>query len=193
LVKNAHDKWNRFTPGATDRGTVENKTQGVFMRPIEAKEQLRQWLRTRGIVVTLEGQRERHAVRTVDGEECLLWLPEQDTTLFIFVLITELTMPQDNDILALAMALNLEPTRTHGGSLGYNPGSRQLMLRSLHPMNDLDEPGLDRIMTQMGSLGGSLKRYIESYRRQKTANRRAQKGPLRSPALHLSARLFRME
>jgi hypothetical protein len=185
--------WNRFTPSATDRGTIENKTQGVFMRPIEARAQLRQWLRTRGIVDTQEGQRERHAVRTADGEELLLWLPEQDTALFIFVLVAELTMPQDNDILALAMALNLEPTRTHGGSLGYNPGSRQLMLRSVHPMCDLDEPGLDRIMTQMGTLAGALKRYIESYRRQKTANRRVRKGPLLSPTLHLSARLFSTE
>ncbi|WP_260958420.1 CesT family type III secretion system chaperone [Pseudomonas citri] len=160
------------------------------MRPIEAREQLGQWLRTRGIADALEGQRERQAVRTANGMDCLLWLPLQDTTLFIFVVVTELTMPQDNDILALSMALNLEPSRTHGGSLGYNPVSRQLMLRSMHPMSSLDEPGLDRVITQLGTLAGSLKRYIEGYRHQQAAGRRAQKGPAPSPAFHLGARRF---
>lgn len=160
------------------------------MRPIEAREQLRQWLSARGIVDALEGQREQHAVRTANGEDCLLWLPLQDTTLFIFVVVLELTMPQDNDILALAMALNLEPSRTHGGSLGYNPDSRQLMLRSVHPMKGLDAPGLDRVVTQMGRLGGSLKRYIEDYRRQQTARRGGHKRPLPSSALNLDLRLF---
>ena len=163
------------------------------MRPVEAREQLCQWLRKRGILDALEGQRERHAVRTAAGEECLLWLPEQDTALFVFVLVAELAMPRDNDILALAMALNLEPSRIQGASLGYNPGSKQLMLRSVHPMDDLDEPGLDRIMTHMGTLAGALKLYIDAYRRQEAANRRVQKGPLLSPALHPSARLFRTE
>ena len=91
------------------------------MRPVEAKEQLCQWLRKRGIAAIQNDLGERHAVRSADGEECLLWLPEQDTTLFVFVLVAELTMPRDNGILTLAMALNLEPSRTQGASLGYNP------------------------------------------------------------------------
>lgn len=160
------------------------------MRPVEARERLCQWLRKRGIAGIQEDLGERHAVRTFDGEECLLWLPEQDTALFVFVLIAELTMPRDNDILALAMALNLEPSRTQGASLGYNPGSKQLMLRSVHPMGDLDEPTLDRIMAQMSTLAGALRLYIDAYRRKDTANRRAQTGPLLSPALQPSSRLF---
>ena len=161
------------------------------MRPVEAKEQLCQWLRKRGIAGIQNDLGERHAVRSADGEECLLWLPEQDTTLFVFVLVAELTMPRDNGILTLAMALNLEPSRTQGASLGYTPGSNQLMLRSVHPMGDLDEPALDRIMTQMSTLAGGLRLYIDAYRHKETANRREQQEPLLSSAFHPSARLFR--
>lgn len=161
------------------------------MRPVEAREQLQQWLRKRGIADGAQEKAGRHAVRSADGEQCLLWLPEQDTTLFVFVLIAELRMPRDNDILALAMALNLEPSRTHGAALGYNPASKQLMLRSVHPMQGLREEALDRVLTQMSSLAGALRRYIDDYRQRETANRPVQKSHLLPPTLHPVSQLFR--
>ncbi|RML52260.1 conserved effector locus protein [Pseudomonas amygdali pv. morsprunorum] len=161
--------------------------RGISMRPVEAKDRLYQWLRNRGIDAQ-EGQ--RHNVRTANGSECLLWLPEQDTSLFIFTQIERLTMPQDNVILILAMALNLEPARTGGAALGYNPDSRELLLRSVHSMADLDETGLDHLMTRISTLAVSLQRYLEDYRRQEQAGKTAQKEPRFLPAVHLTPRTF---
>ena len=138
-------------------------------------------MRKRGINVATESKGERHFVCTAAGEECLLWLPERDTTLFIFTLVERLTMPNDNDLLMLAMALNLEPTRTGSASLGYNPESKQLMLRSGYDMTTLDDKALDRILEQMSSLAGALRSYLDAFRDQRAAPRRATRGPLLTP------------
>ncbi|SDL83840.1 CesT family type III secretion system chaperone [Pseudomonas indica] len=159
------------------------------MQPIKAKEQLDQWLRRRGITVAMETKNDRHFVCTAEGEECLLWLPEMDTTLFIFTLVDRLTMPKDNDLLTLSMALNLEPTRTGGASLGYNPESKQLMLRSVHDMTGLDDVALDRILEQMSKLAGALRLYLDAFRNQRSGTRHTAKGPLLTPGFH-SPRLF---
>lgn len=159
------------------------------MQPVEAKEQLDQWLRKRGIIVAMEAKDDRHFVCTGEGEECLLWLPGMETTLFIFTLVERLAMPKDNDLLMLAMALNLEPTRTGGASLGYNPESKQLMLRSVHDMTTLDDTALDRILEQMSRLAGALRLYLDAFRDQRSGTGHATKGPLLTPGLQ-STRLF---
>lgn len=126
------------------------------MRPVEAREQLCQWLRKRGILDALEGQRERHAVRTPPrARNACSGCPNrtgQDTALCVFVLVAELAMPRDNDILALAMALNLEPPRTQGASLGYNPGSKHRSLRTLLP----------ELMESLASLRDGATRYLKT-------------------------------
>ncbi|MCF5710971.1 CesT family type III secretion system chaperone [Pseudomonas tremae] len=156
------------------------------MRPVEARNRLHQWLRSRGLDVQ-EG--ERHNVRTADGSECLLWLPEHDITLYIYVQIDGLEMPQDNVILILAMALNLEPARTGGAALGYNPESRQLLLRSVHSMAVLDEAGLDHLMARMSTLAASLQDYLKNYRHLEQAARPGAKEPRVMPTV-LTSRAF---
>lgn len=157
------------------------------MQPVEAKDQLHQWLRRRGID-PLEGP--RHQVKTREGSECLLWLPERDTALFVFIQIATLTMPQDNVLLTLSMALNLDPSRTGGAALGYNPESNQLLLRSVHPMDDLDDEALDRIMTRLSQLAGSLQRYLKDFRHQEKSGRAVQKEPRVLPSLQRTPRPF---
>lgn len=162
------------------------------MRPIDAQERLSKWLRMRGID-TPSGPCGQYTVRTGSGEECLLWLPEHDVTLFIFIVIAELTIPQDNGILALTLALNLEPSRTRSTELGYNSDSRQLMLRSFHPVENLDEDSLNRILLQMGTLADSLKCYVEDYRRQAACEQPIARGPAPATVSKLKARFFNIQ
>ena len=131
----------------------------------ESQTQLLKWLEDKGIPRTSFSDDGRCVVTDDSGRECLFWLPKRSTTLRIFIHLDELDSQQDMDVLLMAMAINLDPERSSGLTLGYNPQSSQLIAGGQFDIQVLKNDLLDGKLVEMFQQVEQIKRDLDAYRR----------------------------
>ncbi len=73
--------------------------------------------------------------RSQEGRECLLWVPDDEASLYLYTGLLDIGNKVDGQILARALSVNLERTAVFHGAIALNLHSHQLMLRDCHSIH----------------------------------------------------------
>lgn len=137
---------------------------------IKVKEKALAWLHSKGLTEVNFSANGRCVIRNDQGQECLLWIPENSNILHIFIHLETLDPQIDMAVLVFAMSLNLDVDRTGELKLGYNPDSHQLIASVNWDLSMTESKGLDERIVTLLERTTSIKEEIETFRLHQPAN-----------------------
>lgn len=131
------------------------------------KDALLQWLGSKGLPETTMSADGRCVLREEGKGEYLLWLPEGQMLLQAFIELRGIDDQHELDLVLLSSSMNLDPTLMGNSSMGYNPNSRQLILRASYELAQISQPdALDRHIAMLFKRAQLLQNYLDKFRRQ---------------------------
>ncbi|MDW6004636.1 CesT family type III secretion system chaperone [Vibrio mangrovi] len=69
-----------------------------------------------------------------DGHGCFLWIPEGEPVIYIYGCLLDIEPRVDGQLLAHALALNLEREMSGSGAIALNTQTHQLVFRMTYPV-----------------------------------------------------------
>lgn len=104
-------------------------------------------------------QQGRVCYRDIDGSESFLWVPDDESNLYLYGHLVNLTPEVSGQVLAKALALNIERKATCQGAISLNLETHQLVLRDSHAISgDLD---INRLLPEFTKRVANLRERLE--------------------------------